>query len=316
MPLPPKKMVEVEKITRQDFQQTIDLLGTVNPKHTAVMTANGTGILDIFIPSGEKTKKGTLLAKIINPELENHVMLSQKAEQLAKSQYERLTLLVKKGFVSPREVEEKKQIWIQAQKELSRAKIEAENLKFYAPFDGIVGAYKKREGALVSSGEPVVTIYDPSSLVVDVDIPCSNLDSIHEGSIAYVLGKRYRLTHLQKMLDESTHMCPGDIEIDCNACLVGNTVRVQLVSAERKNALVIPFQALVLKDSKPHVYLVEEGKIVLKPVKTGLRQKEQIEILQGLQPGQKVVSKGQEQLHPGMEVSIYQPETYSQTTQS
>jgi membrane fusion protein (multidrug efflux system) len=302
------KLVEVETITKQPFQQTIRLLGTIHPKHTAVMIAKGSGMLDALIPTGQKIKKGTLIAKIDNPDIKNNLQLSVSAEALAKAQFDRMSPLLKNGFVSPKEIEEKKQIWIDAQKELSKTKIELDNLRFYAPFDGIVGAYKKREGAQIIPGEVVVTIYDPSSLVVDVDIPCSNVHSIKEGQPVKVLGKTYTLTHFQKMLDEDTHMCPADIDIRCADCLMGATVKVDLVVAEKQEAIVIPDHALFLKNNKPHVYVVENNKIVLIAVKTGMKQQERIEIIEGLKPGQQLVIKGQERLYPNLPVDIYKPE--------
>ncbi|HDV6633935.1 TPA: multidrug efflux RND transporter periplasmic adaptor subunit LpeA [Legionella pneumophila] len=303
----PNKLVEVETIKRHNLQQTIHLLGTIHPKHATILIAKESGMLDTLIPTGQKVTKGALIAKINNPDLEKNLQLSLSAVELAKAQYERITPLIKSGYVSTREVEEKKQAWIDAQKELSKTRIELDNLRFYAPFDGIIGAYKKREGAQVNAGEPVVSIYDPSALVVDFDIPCSNLTTLNEGQPVYVMGKRYSLSHLQKMLDEDTHMCPADVDIQCEDCLIGATANVELVVAEKNNTIVIPFQALFLRNSKPFVYIVKKGKIVLVSVKTGLQQQDKIEIVEGLKAGQQLVIKGQERLYPEMAVDIYHP---------
>lgn len=304
---PPNKLVEIAVVKQQPFQQTIRLLGIIHPKHTTVLMAKGSGILDALIPTGQKITKGTLLAKIDNPDLENNLQLSLSAEALAQAQYNRLSQLLKTGYVSAKEAEEKKQVWIDAQKELSKTKIERDNLRFYAPFDGIIGAYKKREGAEVTQGDAVVSIYDPASLVVDFDIPCSNLNALKEGQLVKVRGKHYPLSHLQKMLDEDTHMCPADVDIRCENCLIGDTVNVDLVLAEKKDAIVIPFQALFLRNSKPFVYLVENGKVALIAVKTGLQQQDRIEIVKGLKPGQQLIIKGQERLYPELAVDIYNP---------
>lgn len=303
----PNKLVEVELIKKQRLQQTIHLLGTIHPKHTTVLIAKEAGMLDSLIPTGQKVKKGTLIAKIDNPDLEKNLLLSLSAVELAKAQYERINPLVKSGYVSTKEVEEKKQAWIDAQKELSKTKIELDNLRFYAPFDGIIGAYKKREGSQVNAGEPIVSIYDPSSLVVDFDIPCSNLTTLNEGQPVYVMEKQYSLSHLQKMLDEETHMCPADVDIQCEECLIGATTNVELVVAEKNDTIVIPFQALFLRNSKPFVYIVKKGKVVLVSVKTGLQQQDKIEIVEGLNAGQQLVIKGQERLYPEMAVDIYHP---------
>ncbi|MDX1838519.1 efflux RND transporter periplasmic adaptor subunit [Legionella taurinensis] len=304
---PANKLVEIEVVKKQTLRQTIHLLGTIHPQHSTVLVAKESGMLDALVPTGQKIRKGTLIAKIANPDREKNLQLSTAAVELAKAQYERISPLIKKGYVSAKEAEEKKQLWIDAQKELSKTKIELDNSRFYAPFDGIIGAYKKREGAEVNAGEAVVSLYDPSSLIVDVDIPCSNLSDIHEGQPVYVQGKTYALSHLQKMLDEDTHMCPADVTIQCEECLVGSTVDVDLVVAEKKDTVVIPFQALFLRNSKPFVYVVRQSRIELVAVKTGLKQQDQIEIISGLKPGQHLVIRGQERLYPGMTVDSVNP---------
>jgi len=306
-PVVVNKLVEVITLKRQSIEQKIHLLGTIHPKHTTTLISKGAGTFDALINTGQQVAKGSLIAVIANTELEKNLSVSQSAEQLAKEQFERFAPLIKKKFVSPREVEEKKQAWFAAQKEYTKAKIELDNLRFYAPFNGIVGAYKHREGAQVNLGDAIVSVYDPSSVLVDFDIPCSNLPAINEGQTVYISNKKYTLTHMQKMLDEATHMCPADVDIVCEQCLIGATVRIDLVVAAHHDTLVIPVQALFLRDGVSTVYVVENNKVKQVSVKTGLKQENQIEVIEGLAPGQQLIIKGQDRLYPDMSVDIYSP---------
>lgn len=310
----PPKLVETSVLKFGKIQQSIRLLGTIHPTHTSILMAKGSGTLDAVVNTGESVAKGTLIAKIDNPDLEKNLQLSKTAEALAKSQYERLSPLLKTGYVSAKEVEEKKQAWINAQKEVATTTIQLDNLRFYAPFNGKIGAYKKREGAQINTGDAVVTMYDPSSIVVDFDIPCANLTEVHEGQEVHVFNKKYALNHVQKMLDEETHMCPADVDIICKSCLLGSTVDVDLVIKEKQDTIVIPHVALFLRNSKPFVYVVEQGKIALVAVTTGIKQQDKIEVTSGLKPGQKLVVKGQERLYPELAVEIYQPKKPTDVT--
>jgi membrane fusion protein (multidrug efflux system) len=303
----PNKVVDVDRVRMQTIQQRIRLLGILHPKHNTLLIAKGSGSLDALISTGQKVKKGALIATIDNHDVGNNVELSKSAANLAKRQYDRFAPLIDKGFVSPKELEEKKKAWIMAQKELYKAKIELDNLRFYAPFNGVVGAYKKREGAQVNQGELVVSVYDPSSLVVDFDIPCSGLSTLNEGQTVYVHHQRYSLTHVQKMLDEETHMCPADVDIRCEHCLIGATVAVDVVVKEKHHALVIPAQAVFLRNSKPVVYIVEKNKVQLISIKTGIKQQDKIEVVHGLKEGQNVITKGHDRLYPNMAVATYRP---------
>ncbi|QMT61300.1 efflux RND transporter periplasmic adaptor subunit [Legionella sp. PC997] len=299
------KIVETVTVSPSTIEKKIKLIGIIRPKHAAVLIAKGSGVLDILMNSGQIVQKGDLIAKITNPDIERSYQLSKETERLENTQYQRLKNLQQTGFVSAREVEEKKRIWIDSQKEKAKTKIELKNMRFYAPFDGVIGAFKIKEGAQVTDGAAVVTIYDPDSLSVEIDIPCTNIHSIDENQPIYILGTRYHLSHVQKMIDDETHMCPADVDIQCTHCLVGASVSTQLVVNKKTEALVIPTQALFLKKGTTHVYKVVDKKIELVAVKTGLQEQDKVEIISGLKSGDQIVSKSPERLYSGLEVSIY-----------
>ncbi len=304
---PPVKQVEAEIVTPGPIQKTVRLIGTIRPKHHTVLLAKSAGLLDILLLSGEKVKKGDLIAKIINPDIEKNHELSIATENIAKTQYKRFQDLQKTGFVSPREIDEKKQSWIEAEKELYRTKIEQNNLRFYAPFDGIIGAFKIKEGTQVQEAAAVVSIYDPGSLTVEVDIPCTNLPEIKKHQTVIVFNHHYKLNHLQKMIDDETHMCPADVDIQCEHCLIGSTVSVDLVVKEKTNALVIPEQALFLKNATSYVYKIINNKTELTAVKTGIQEKDRLEIVEGLKAFDQVIAKSPDRLSPGLEVLVNSP---------
>lgn len=304
----PIKVVEAAVIAPTSIKKTIDLIGTVRPKHITVLSARASGLLEPLLLSGQTVKKGDLIAKIINPEIEKNHQLSKGAEEIAKKQYMRFLQLKEKGFVSIRELEEKKQTWIEAQKELGKTKMELKNLRFFAPFDGIIGAFKTREGTQIKEGAVIVTVYDPLNVNIDLDIPCTYLKHIADNQPIYVHHHRYALSHLQRMMDDETHMCPADVDIRCNHCMIGETIRVHLLLSEKNDALIIPSQSLFLKNQKLSLYKVVNNRIELVTVKAGIQEKDQVEIISGLNPKDQVIIRSPERLHPGMEVSIYHPE--------
>lgn len=304
---PPVKLVEVVHAHPGKIEETVSLLGTINSKHAAILYAKANGRLVIVIPPGQEVQKNTLLAHIDNPDYEKAVKLSEAAEQIAKIQYERLIVLQKKGFVSSKEVDEKKQAWIEAQKALSKAKIDLDLLRFYAPFDGIVGAYKKKDGMQVSPGDSILSIYNPVTLVVDFDIPCTTIKGIKNGQKVSIFNKSYPLSHYQKMIDEESHMCPADVDIACKDCLIGSTVAIDLVVQEKMDTIIIPVSAVFFRNGQAFTYVVIENKIQLVPIRTGIKNNASIEVTQGLQKNVQVVIKGQDRLYPNMPVEIYQP---------
>lgn len=306
-PAPEIKVVEVETATLKDIQQTARLLGTLRPKHMTVMIAKTAGTLDSLISPGEFVKKGTVIAKIDNADIERSHTLSTSAEAIAKAQYERVTHLSQKDFASKKSVEDQKNAWIEAQKALAFANIELDKTQFKAPFDGIVGVYKIREGTQVEMGNPVVSFYDPSHLMIEFDVPDNLLSSIKDGQQVKVLGKSYPITHVQRMIDEETHMCPAYVDVSCETCTIGTSLDLDITLKDKKNVIVIPVEAVFLREGKFYVYTIKNEKAQLTPVTLGIREKDHIEITSGLTPGETFVSLQPGRLFPDMPVKIHQP---------
>lgn len=300
-------MVETNLIKPTYIEKTINLIGTIRPQNTTLLTAKASGLLKSRFSAGQKVKKGELIALIINPEIEKNYQLSKDVVEISETQFNRFRQLKNKGFVSKRELDEKKQQLIEAQKEVAKTKIELENLRFNAPFDGVISAFKIRDGMQVKDGDPVVTVYDPLNLVVDIDIPCHYLHNIKENQTIYINSEKYNLSHLQRMMDNETHMCPADVNITCNHCIIGDTIDVKLQVKENERALVIPSQATFLRDGRLSIYKVVNNHIKLVHVKPGIREKNNVEIISGLQSADQVIIKNTDRLYPGMEVSIFQP---------
>jgi len=302
----PPKVVEVETATLKNLIQTTKLIGTVRSRQASMLSAKAAGIITLLARSGTEVKQHTIIAKITNSDIEKNYELSVVAEKIAHEQFKRVSTLLKSAVISRNAVEEKKNAWIESQKALINAKKELNKIMLYAPFDGMVGAFKMREGTQVKEGESIVSFYDPYKLVVDFDIPSSIINFINNNQEVHINNKMYALNYVQKMLDDETHMCPAHVDIDCKDCIIGTAVYVELVVQERKNIIIIPFEALFLHDGKTFVYVLEEDKIVPTTVEVGLRQKELVEIISGLNVGAQFVSRNPMRLYPYMTVKVHQ----------
>lgn len=304
--MPPQgtKVVEAEVVKLRSIQQTARFIGTIRSEQATTLIAKSRGILDRFVNAGQHIKKSELIAKIENKDIERNYKLAQEMEQLSKLQYERFKELKKTGVVSQNVLEEKKSAWLDAQRTMFTAKMAMDEINIYAPFDGIVGIFKIREGSQVQEGDTIVTFYDPSAIIVEFDVPLSMMNAIHDGSTVFVGQKSYPLTHIQKMLDEDTHMSPAYVTIQCADCIIGSTVDVDVVVKEKKSVFVIPYEAVFLQQGKNFVYIVKDEKAVPIPVELGIREKALVEILSGLHENDQVIVTGQARLYPGAPVMI------------
>lgn len=298
------KVVEVEMIQLRSIQQMARFIGTIRSEQATTLVAKSKGILDRFVSSGQHVKKGDLIAQIDNKDIERNFKLSQEMEQISKLQYDRFNQLHKTGVISQNALEEKKGMWIESQKRMTDAKMAMGEINIYAPFDGIVGIFKIREGSQVQEGDTLVSFYDPSTTIVEFDVPISMMNVVHDGSTVFIDQKKYSLTYIQKMLDEETHMSPAYVNIECDNCIIGSTVDVNLVVKEKESVIVIPHEALFLREGKTFVYIVKDTKAALTPVELGIREKELVEITSGLHKNDRVIVRGQARLYPNAPVKI------------
>lgn len=296
------RMVEVATAQRQDIRQTIQFIGTIRAQQATMLVTKAKGVLDILIPPGSPVKKGALIAKIRSKDIDQNTQLSSDSVAIAKAQYERALQLLKKGVLSKNAVEEKKTLWIDAQKKLSDAHLQLDQINIEAPFDGIIGLFKIKDGSQVQEGEALAALYDPSSLRVEFDIPMSVVRALKDQTPVIVKNKLYALTYVQRMLDEETHMCPAYVAIQCNDCIIGETTDIAITSAEKKAVIVIPYEAIFLRDGKPYVYRIEKHYAQLTPVTLGIRAKESVEILSGVGTHDQIIVRGQARLYPGAPV--------------
>lgn len=293
-----EKTVEIISVKKSRIRQTADFIGTIKSSQQTTLVAKTKGILNIQAKPGQFMQKGGLIAKIDNKDVEHNYDILKEAEEVARLQFERATKLHKSGVLSKHAVEERKSALLEYRKKLSDAKIALEELKIHSPFDGVVGLFKFREGSQVNSGDVIVAFYNPHSLIVDFDVPLSVAKQVEDGRQVFINGKKYKLTHIQKMLDEETHMCPAYVEIKCADCIVGTTVDVSLVVKELQSVIVIPYEAIFLREGNPFVYVAKDNKAILTPVELGIRQKNSIAILSGLEEGDQLIATRPDRLYP------------------
>ena len=301
------KIVEVEKLEFKNISKTTTLVGSIKAKHATELYAQYGGILNIIATTGSKVTKGDLVASISNLEIEKHYNLTSSAEIIAKDQFNRTKNLFRSKAYSQKEFESQENIWISAQKDLSNARIAFDKLKFYAPFDGIIGSYKVQEGTQVKIDDPVVVLYNPGKVIVEFNIPSSIMNYIDDGQKLIILGQEYQLVHVQRMLDEETHMSPSSVDILCDDCLIGSNVEVELVLQQKEGVIVIPFEAVFLDNEKYYVYVIKDDKTELREVKLGMREKNKVEIVSGLEEKEVIVMQNTGRLYPGVMVKIHKP---------
>ena len=171
----------------------------------------------------------------------------------------------------------------------------------HSPISGVVSARLSEPGNIVALHEHLLTLFDPSTLMTELPVSELILPLLQVGDSARVridaLGDEVyqgRITRIHPSLDPVTRR--GTIEVELQpipaGAAPGQLCRIELNThaAERR---VIPFSALRRDDAGEYVFVIDsDNKALRVNVHSGLRLAEQVEITQGLEDGQQVITRG------------------------
>jgi len=198
-----------------------------------------------------------------------------------------------------------------AQARLALAKATAARLKIIAPFDGIAGIRRVNVGDYLKDGADIVNIEDIEAMFVDFRLPERFQNKVRRGQTALLEidalpGRKYaaQIQAIDPLIDASGRSVGirGCIDNRQLQLRPGMFARVNPIFGVRDNARVIPEEAIVPQGGRQFVIKLLEGpseKIRTTQrveVKVGFRSSGKVEILEGLAPGDTVVTTGQQRV--------------------
>ncbi len=209
---------------------------------------------------------------------------------------------------------------LEAQVEQARVSVDmAKNVydKTYikAPVSGTVAAVNLKEGEMASSSAPAAVLVDIDTVYVEASVPEGAINRIEEGMNidVYVPAIQEEIfegvvEEISLVAPEGSRSYPVKIVLDNEEGKLkgGMYARAEVPVETREQVPSISGEALVEDEEtdQEHVFVVREGKAFLQEIVPGLRDKEHIEILEGLSLEDKVIVRGHQHLTDGSEVEI------------
>lgn len=295
--------VDVTQVGTARLIDDINAVGSIRSNEAVVIRPEVSGrIARLNFNDGQHVKKGQLLIAFDATVNQAEVQQAKAELGIARANFERTVDLAKQKFISERARDESQANVQVLEAKLALAEARLSKLEIRAPFSGIVGIRTVSVGDYVKDGTDLVNLEDISSVKVDFRIPERYLDQVQRGQGIEVLldalpGRpfRARVDAVDPQVDSSgrSALLRGRIENPEGKLKPGMFARVRLILAERDNAMVVPEEAIVPQGNKVTVWKVVDGKAVRAEIKTGLRRAAKVEIVEGLQTGDIVVTAGQ-----------------------
>jgi RND family efflux transporter MFP subunit len=200
----------------------------------------------------------------------------------------------------------------QAQAMLEQAKVNLEDATIESPISGVVSLKYVDEGAFVNPSSPLFKVVDISEVEITGGVADRHYPKLAVGKTAAEVevdaypGETFNgsVTRVRPELDKVTRTVAVTIRVSNEALKLkpGMYARIKLILDERKNVLLVSDDALMNSQGQQQVFVVNDGIIHRRPVKIGLEESVNNEVIEGLALGDIVVVKGQQLLREGMKV--------------
>ncbi len=305
-------VVEVAAVKTTRLQEDAAAIGTLRSNESVVVRPEISGrISQINFVEGRPVEKGQLLVALDASVHAAEVQQAKANLALAETNFNRVTELEREKFVSPNAKEQALNALRVAQATAALADARLAKTEIRAPFAGVIGIRQVSVGDYVKEGQDLVTLEDISSLKVDFRLPELLLTDLKRGQTVEVAsdalpGRTYAATldAIDPLVDQNGRALVLRARLTNTAGQLrpGMFVRTRVILAERPRALTVPEEALIPVGADQYVFRVTADKVARVKVKTGLRRDTQVEITEGLQAGDVVVTAGQLKLRDGVAV--------------
>ncbi len=307
---------------QKQFDHFLELQGNVQTKQNVLIYPEMAGTLQrVYVKEGQRVSKGQLLASIDDGGMGSQVAQMKTQAALAKTTFERQKRLWDQKIGSEiqylqakADYEAKENAVAQQQSQLGKSTIRA-------PFSGIIDDVIKDQGTVVSPGpgSEVFRIVNLSDMYITVDVPESYVAAIKEGKEAKVYFPVLGDTVTSKIRQTGNFINPNNRSFSVEVPvpnMQGNikpnlTAKVRLNDYSSEEAIIIP-QSIISENAEgqQYVYVAEhaegenEAKIKKSIITTGKTQGSDVEVLDGVSDGDRLVKEGARIVKEGQTVKI------------
>lgn len=308
--------VELDKVRQKDLPVILEGIGTLQAlQEVTVKSEIGGSVQKVHFRDGQRVEEGDLLVSLDAAKLQKRhqarkAALSEAEARMknARRSYERQQNLFDKGVGSEQARDEALTAYAAAQAQVERLESEIEEIeenlqdtRIRAPFGGILGESLVESGDVVQAGTPLVPLTRNDDLEVVFTVSEKHIARVSEGQKVSLTMPGYpdrtfagEITFLDPVIAQSTRSLrlKATVENSQGRLLPGGFASVRLTVDQRENAKVIPEEALIPTREGYMVFTVQDGTAHARDVRIGLRKPGIVEIREGVEPGETVITTG------------------------
>lgn len=317
----PTVLVEVERARRLPISSAVSATGTIAAKNEVKIIAQTEGkIIKLDVEEGDLVKAGDILVQLDASVLRAQTNEAEAQMIDAKGNYERLKKLYESKLVSGQEYDQARSRYEVAKARLEYQKVLLNYTNIRSPLTGVITHRGAREGDIAVPRSLLLTVSDPTNLVIEINVSELEIPKIKVGDPVEVRVDAYlnskfpgRVRRIYPVSDAVSRLVKVEVQLTDkdSRLLPGMFARAELTTSRRIDALVLSNDAIITSaDGKHFVFVVEDTVVKRRPITLGIRDNVHSEIMEGVQEGDQVVVVGQSTLNDKMVVRVTKERTY------
>ena len=310
--LPIVKVITMEPAS---LTQTLQVTGSVLANEEVSLMSEISGrITALNFREGANVSKGALLVKINDADLRATFKKLRVQEALALKDERRSKTLLDQDLLSNEEYDAALNKLESLRADLEKLQSDLAKTEIRAPFSGTVGLRSVSNGSTVTPATLIARVQQMDPVKVEFTIPERHAGSVRVGSpITFNvagLDREFtgRVYAMEPKIDAATRTLrlralaanPGRVLVP------GAFAKVRLELSRVENAISIPTSSIVPHIDGQKVFVLKGGKAISQNIMTGVRSDTSVQVLDGLQAGDTVITSGLLQLREGAMVQVSQ----------
>ncbi len=303
--------VTLAPVRNERVSQKLEALGNARANESVDVSSKSSNIVTaVKFRDGERVQRGQVLVQLDDAQTRADVAAAQATLTDSEGQFNRSRELMQTQALSKSSYEQ-----LEATVKANRARLQAaqarlEDTVIRAPFSGRVGLRRVSVGTLISPGAVITTLDDTSVIKLDFSVPENFLATLREGLSVRATAPAYpgrsfvgKVGSIDSRVDVNTRSVTvrALLANDDGALKPGMFLNVSLANDER-DSLVIPEEALTPEAERQYVFVVADGKARRREVRIGVRRPGSVEVLAGLEAGERVIVEGTQKVRDGAPV--------------
>jgi RND family efflux transporter MFP subunit len=308
-----EKAISVKGILVQASAQDLkkSFTGTLAGEKQAVINAKISEAVDrIMVGEGSRVRTDDVIIRLDRTGPSSNFVQAQSVFQNAEKNYKKMERLYDQGAISEMQYDGSK-----TEYEVARANYNAalKMVDITTPIDGTVTSVDVSAGDYVHPGQQVATIAAIAKLRMKFGVSGSDLGYFNEGdAVEIIVESASRLVGKGKVItvaesaDPATRTFQIEIELDntANKFKPGMFARADIIMEKFDNIIVVPQSAVVIRNNKNYAFVVHGDAVTASEVKLGVEFDGAVQVLDGLNQGDTLVTVGQEYLDDGSKVNL------------